>query len=119
MVYELTRDRHQDPGEGENAWRHPKSDFCFQLDTPRPCPKLLTITDLHNRYSSLIHYRLVDDHSHHRFSVHFLLRRIHPARFLIDRRAVHSLLYRKVFQLPVVIRIVHLNPLAIGKNAIS
>jgi hypothetical protein len=43
-AYELcatfaTDNRHQDPGEGEGAWRHPKGDFCFQLDTTQSVPQ--------------------------------------------------------------------------------
>ena len=43
-AYELcatfaTDNRHQEPGEAEDAWRHPKGDFCFQLDATQSVPQ--------------------------------------------------------------------------------
>jgi hypothetical protein len=32
----LSDNRHEVPGEPENGWRHPKGDFCFQLDATKP-----------------------------------------------------------------------------------
>jgi hypothetical protein len=32
----LTDNLHQDPGERDDPWRHPKGDFCFSLDTTQP-----------------------------------------------------------------------------------
>jgi len=42
-AYELcatfaTDNRHQEPGEAEDAWRHPKGDFCFPLDATQSVP---------------------------------------------------------------------------------
>ena len=42
-AYELcatfaTDNRHQEPGEPEDAWRHTKGDFCFPLDATQSVP---------------------------------------------------------------------------------
>ena len=42
-AYELcaafaTDNRHQEPGEAEDAWRHAKGDFCFSLDATQSVP---------------------------------------------------------------------------------
>jgi len=42
-AYELcatfaTDNRHQEPGEAEDAWRHPKGDFCFPLEATQSVP---------------------------------------------------------------------------------
>jgi len=34
-----TDNRHQEPGESEDAWRHPKGDFCFALDATQSTPQ--------------------------------------------------------------------------------
>jgi hypothetical protein len=34
-----TDNRHQEPGEAEDAWRHPKGDFCFPLDATQSIPQ--------------------------------------------------------------------------------
>jgi hypothetical protein len=33
-----TDNRQQEPGEPEDAWRHPKGDFCFPLDATQSVP---------------------------------------------------------------------------------
>jgi hypothetical protein len=43
-AYELcatfaTDNRQQEPGEAEDAWRHPKGDFCFPLDATQSVPQ--------------------------------------------------------------------------------
>jgi hypothetical protein len=43
-AYELcatfaTDNRHQEPGEAEDAWRHRKGDFCFPLDATQSIPQ--------------------------------------------------------------------------------
>jgi hypothetical protein len=48
-AYELcatfaTNNRHQEPGEAEDAWRHPKGDCCFPTP-PNPSPKSPITTD--------------------------------------------------------------------------
>lgn len=35
----VTDNRHQEPGEAEDAWRHPKGDFCFPLDATQSIPQ--------------------------------------------------------------------------------
>jgi hypothetical protein len=34
----VTDNRHQEPGEAEDAWRHPRGDFCFPLDATQSVP---------------------------------------------------------------------------------
>jgi hypothetical protein len=34
-----TDNRHQEPGEAEQAWRHGKGDFCFPLDATQSIPQ--------------------------------------------------------------------------------
>jgi hypothetical protein len=34
-----TDNRHQEPGEAEEAWRHGKGDFCFPLDATQSIPQ--------------------------------------------------------------------------------
>jgi hypothetical protein len=34
----LTDNRHREPGEFDESWRHPKGDFCFSLDATQPVP---------------------------------------------------------------------------------
>jgi hypothetical protein len=34
-----TDNRHQEPSEAEDAWRHPKGDFCFPLDATQSIPQ--------------------------------------------------------------------------------
>ncbi len=34
-----TDNRHQEPGEAEDAWRHRKGDFCFPLDATQSVPQ--------------------------------------------------------------------------------
>jgi hypothetical protein len=35
----LTDNRHLEPGEFDESWRHPKGDFCFSLDAAQPVPQ--------------------------------------------------------------------------------
>jgi len=35
----LTDNRHPEPGENPDAWRHPKGDFCFDLDASKTVPQ--------------------------------------------------------------------------------
>jgi hypothetical protein len=34
-----TDNRHQEPGQAEDAWRHAKGDFCFPLDATQSIPQ--------------------------------------------------------------------------------
>jgi hypothetical protein len=43
-AYELcaafaTDNRHQEPGEADDSWRHAKGDYCFSLDATQPVPQ--------------------------------------------------------------------------------
>src|SRR5258708_10703537 len=53
-------------------------------------------------------YGVIHDHARNAFAIRFLLGRVDSVRVRIHRQAVHFLLNRKVFQLAVVIRFVHL-----------
>src|SRR6266446_322555 len=55
-----------------------------------------------------MHDCFVNDHSGDRFAVSFLLRRIDTVSFRVYCQAMYLLLNRKVFQLAVVIGIIHL-----------
>ena len=57
---------------------------------------------------SWIHDNLVNNHSSDPFAIRFLLRCIDAVGFCIHCQAVHLFLNRKILQLAVVIRIVHL-----------
>src|SRR6267143_6636219 len=53
-------------------------------------------------------YRVIHDHARNAFAIRFLLGRVDTVRVRVHRQAVYFLLNRKVFQLAVVVRVVHL-----------
>src|SRR6267378_4301860 len=53
-------------------------------------------------------YRVIHDHARNAFAIRFLLGRVDTVRVRVHRQAVYFLLNRKVFQLAVVIGIIHL-----------
>jgi len=63
-------------------------------------------TRLQNRNST--EHGFINTHARSGLAVYFLFRRIHAVSFRVNREAMDLLLDRKVFEFPVVIRIIHL-----------
>src|SRR6266852_826029 len=61
-----------------------------------------------DRFRLRLDYGVIHNHARHAFAIRFLLGRVDTVRVGVHRQAVYFLLNRKVFQLAVVIRIIHL-----------
>src|SRR5882724_13414638 len=105
--------------EERNLWSNPPQNAAVTLSsTPRKFVNrlhaLVTVvpkrirSEANSNDALLAGYCLINDHSRNGFTVRLLLRRVDAVSLRIHCQAVHSLLNREIFQLAIVIRIVHL-----------